>query len=42
MLQAILNKSWKQYPIKHQLHDHLRLISNTIQLDEQDIRDTAG
>ena len=30
MLQAILNKSWKQHPTKQQLYGHLHLISKTI------------
>ena len=30
MLWAILNKSWKQYPIKWQLYSHQPLISQTI------------
>ena len=32
MLRAILNKSWKQHPIKQQLHGHLPPISKTIQI----------
>ena len=32
MLQAILNKSWKQHPTKHQLYGHLPLIMKTIQV----------
>ena len=32
MLQAILNKSWKQHPTKQQLYDHLPPISKTIQI----------
>ena len=32
MLQALLNKSWKQRPTKQQLYDHLPLISKTIQI----------
>ena len=32
MLQAILNKSWKQHPTKKQLNRHLSLISKTIQI----------
>ena len=31
MLQTVLNKSWKQHPIKKQLYGHLPLISKTIQ-----------
>ena len=30
MLQAILNKSWRQHPTKHQLYGHLPLIMKTI------------
>ena len=32
MLQAILNKSWRQHPTKHQLYDHLPPITKTIQV----------
>ena len=32
MLQAILNKSWRLHPIKHQLYGHLPLITKTIQV----------
>ena len=32
MLRAILNKSWKQHPIKQQLYGHLPPISKTIQI----------
>ena len=31
MRQVILNKSWKQHPMKQQLHGHLPLIFKTIQ-----------
>ena len=31
MLRAILNKSWKQHPIKHKLYSHLPPITKTIQ-----------
>ena len=31
MLRAILNKSWRQYPTKHQLYGHLPPITKTIQ-----------
>ena len=31
MLQAILNKSWRQHPTRHQLYGHLPPISKTIQ-----------
>ena len=30
MLRAILNKSWRQHPIKHQLYGHLPPITKTI------------
>ena len=32
MLTAILNKSWRQHPTKHQLYGHLTLITKTIQV----------
>ena len=32
MLQAILNKSWRQHPIRHQLYGHLPPITKTIQV----------
>ena len=32
MLRAILNKSWKQHPTKHQLYGHLPPITKTIQV----------
>ena len=32
MLQAILNKSWRQHPARHQLYGHLPLITKTIQV----------
>ena len=32
MLRAILNKSWRQHPTKHQLDGHLPPISKTIQV----------
>ena len=31
MLRAILNKSWRQHPTKHQLYGHLPPITKTIQ-----------
>ena len=31
MLQAILNKSWRQHPTRHQLYGHLPPITKTIQ-----------
>ena len=42
MLRAILNKSWRQHPTRHQLYGHLPPITKTIQLDEPDTQDTAG
>ena len=32
MLQAILNKSWRQHPTKHQLYGHLPSITKTIKI----------
>ena len=32
MLRAILNKSWRQHPTRHQLYGHLPPITETIQL----------
>ena len=32
MLRAILNRSWRQHPTKHQLYDHLPPITKTIQV----------
>ena len=32
MLRAILKKSWRQHPTKHQLYDHLFPITKTIQI----------
>ena len=32
MLRAILNKSWRQHPTKHQLYGHLPPITETIQV----------
>ena len=32
MLRAILNKSWRQHPTRHQLYSHLPLITKTIQI----------
>ena len=32
MLRAILNRSWRQHPTKHQLHGHLPPITKTIQV----------
>ena len=32
MLRAILNKSWRQHPIRHQLYGHMPPITKTIQV----------
>ena len=32
MLRAILNKSWRQHPTRHQLYSHLSAITKTIQV----------
>ena len=32
MLRAILNKSWRQHPMRHQLYGHLPPITKTIQV----------
>ena len=43
MLPAILNKSWRQHPTKHQLYGHLPPIIKTIKLlNEPGMRETAG
>ena len=43
MLRAILNKSWKQHPTRHQLYGHLpRKLSKLDELDMQDIAEEAG
>ena len=34
MLRAILNKSWRQHPTKHQLYGHLPPITKLSKLDE--------
>ena len=39
MLQAILIKSWRQHPTRHQVYGHLRLIKLS-KLDEPDMQDT--
>ena len=42
MLRAILNKSWRQHPTRHQLYGHLPLPSRKLyKLDGPDTRDTA-
>ena len=42
MLRAILNKSWRQYPTRHQLYGHLPPSRKLFKLDEPDMQDTAG
>ena len=42
MLRAILNKSWRQRPTKQNMYGHLLPITNTTEVDEPDIQDTAG
>ena len=42
MLRAILNKSWRQHPTRHQLYGHLPPITKLSKLDEPDTQDTAG
>ena len=42
MLQAILNKSWRQYPTRHQLYGHLPPITKTIQVRRTRLANTAG
>ena len=32
MLRAVLNKSWRQHPTRHQLYGHLPPITKTIQV----------
>ena len=42
MLRAILNKSWRQHPTKHQLYGHLPPITKTIQVTRTRHAGTAG
>ena len=42
MLHAILNKSWRQHPTRHQLYGHLPPSRKLFKLDEPDMQDTAG
>ena len=42
MLSAILNKSWRQHPTRHQLYGHLPPITQTIQVRRTRHADTAG
>ena len=41
-LRAILNKSWRQHPTRHQLYGHLPPSRKLYRLDEPDTPDTAG
>ena len=38
MLRAILNKSWRQHPTRHQLYGHLPLSRKLFKLDEPDMQ----
>ena len=40
MLRAILNKSWRQHPKKHQLYGHRLPITKTIQVRRADMQST--
>ena len=42
MLRAVLNRSWRQHPTRHQLYGHLPPSWKLYKLDEPDTRDTAG
>ena len=42
MLRAILNKSWRQHPTRHQLYGHLPLSRKLFKLGEPDMQDIAG
>ena len=42
MLRAVLNKSWRQHPTRHQLYGHLPPSRKLCKLDEPDTWDTAG
>ena len=42
MLRAILNKSWRQHPIKQQLYGHIPPITRTIKIRCTRLADTAG
>ena len=43
MLRAVLNRSWRQHPTRHQLYGHLPPPSRKLyKLDEPDTQDTAG
>ena len=40
MLRAILNKSWRQHAIRHQMYGHLPPITKNFKLDEPDMQDS--
>ena len=42
MLRAILNKSWRQHPMRHQLYGSCLPSRKLYKLDEPDTWDTAG
>ena len=42
MRRAILNKSWRQHPTKHQLYGRLSPITKLSKLDGPDMQDTVG
>ena len=42
LFSAIMNKSKRQHPTRHQLYGYLPPITKTIKLDEPDTQDTAG
>ena len=42
MLRAILNKSWRQHPTRHQLYGHFLPSRKLYKLDEPNTQDTAG
>ena len=42
MLRAILNKSWRQHPTRHQLYGTCLPSRKLYKLDEPDTQDTAG
>ena len=41
MLRAILTKSWRQHPTRHQLYGHLNPSRKLSESDEPDMQDTA-
>ena len=42
MLRALLNKSWRQHPTRHQLYGNLPPSQKLYRLDKPDTQDTAG